>query len=558
MPPLMSKPGDHDYLAKAAESAASAASDSHGSVRETLESILIAFVLAFIFRAFVVEAFVIPTGSMAPTLLGQHVQMDCPECGYRFTMGPRDKGKLGDGTLVDAGIQGSRGNPIEEACPMCRYPIFEASLPLNAGDRILVLKYVYTFNEPTRWDVVVFKNPTNPDENYIKRLIGLPNEQLLIAGGDVFTRPIASTDDGEWKIESKPDFVQRAVWQPVYHSNYYPLDGGSPSPNKRRLRWTMPWRMVGGEGAWDHQEKGPRFAFDASKGKAGELAFDTSTVDPGGNLRRIDPTLNFYEYNMFPGGANEGIGVAPFRDMRIAATVAPQAEGLRVTLTASDFDRVYRAVIEPDGATVLQSAARPDDSRGSLDALTWKEKAKAVDPVKLPVGSGTRLELWSVDGELSLFVNESRVQLTTGDRVMIERKPMEAPRASRANEPIARVGVSGASATLRAVDLDRDLYHTDEGMIGTTRGRPAVIKPGHYYCLGDNSPQSQDGRRWNSVDQWVMEMMKDTDTLNELKGYVPADLMIGRAFFVYFPAGYRVTEGSPGVLPNFGEMRFIH
>src|SRR5437763_6928272 len=55
-----------------------------GSVKETIESILVAFILAFIFRAFVVEAFVIPTGSMAPTLLGAHMRFTCPDCGYQF------------------------------------------------------------------------------------------------------------------------------------------------------------------------------------------------------------------------------------------------------------------------------------------------------------------------------------------------------------------------------------------------------------------------------------------------------------------------------------------
>src|SRR5215210_5478411 len=54
------------------------------SVKETIESILVAFILAFIFRAFVVEAFVIPTGSMAPTLLGAHLRFTCTDCGYRF------------------------------------------------------------------------------------------------------------------------------------------------------------------------------------------------------------------------------------------------------------------------------------------------------------------------------------------------------------------------------------------------------------------------------------------------------------------------------------------
>src|SRR6186713_724638 len=53
-------------------------------IKETIESILIAFILAFVFRAFVVEAFVIPTGSMAPTLLGAHIRFTCTDCGYRF------------------------------------------------------------------------------------------------------------------------------------------------------------------------------------------------------------------------------------------------------------------------------------------------------------------------------------------------------------------------------------------------------------------------------------------------------------------------------------------
>jgi len=69
--------------------------DGGAHVKETLESIIVAFILAFIFRCFVVEAFVIPTGSMAPTLLGAHTRHQCPECGYKFdvnfTPPPRPK-----------------------------------------------------------------------------------------------------------------------------------------------------------------------------------------------------------------------------------------------------------------------------------------------------------------------------------------------------------------------------------------------------------------------------------------------------------------------------------
>src|SRR5947199_6202109 len=72
----------------AADSAASSRdARADGNVKETVESILVAFILAFIFRAFIVEAFVIPTGSMAPTLMGAHMQFRCPDCGYSFAAG---------------------------------------------------------------------------------------------------------------------------------------------------------------------------------------------------------------------------------------------------------------------------------------------------------------------------------------------------------------------------------------------------------------------------------------------------------------------------------------
>ena len=53
-------------------------------VPETLQSLLVAFTLALAFRGFVVEGFVIPTGSMAPTLMGQHVRFKTPDTGYEY------------------------------------------------------------------------------------------------------------------------------------------------------------------------------------------------------------------------------------------------------------------------------------------------------------------------------------------------------------------------------------------------------------------------------------------------------------------------------------------
>src|SRR5437763_16937478 len=73
-----------------------------GSVKETIESILVAFILAFVFRAFVVEAFVIPTGSMAPTLMGAHMRFHCKDCGYRWDVNFSSNSRGGDDINIPA------------------------------------------------------------------------------------------------------------------------------------------------------------------------------------------------------------------------------------------------------------------------------------------------------------------------------------------------------------------------------------------------------------------------------------------------------------------------
>src|SRR5262245_39021464 len=55
------------------------------SGRESIESFVVVF-LAFLIWSLEAEGFVIPTGSMAPTLMGRHKEIACPECGYVYTV----------------------------------------------------------------------------------------------------------------------------------------------------------------------------------------------------------------------------------------------------------------------------------------------------------------------------------------------------------------------------------------------------------------------------------------------------------------------------------------
>src|SRR5438045_6499519 len=83
------------------------------TVRETVESIVIAFVLAFLFRTFEAEAFVIPTGSMAPTLMGRHKDVYCPKCGYRYQVSASEE--------ESEDRRRPTANCVAGMCPMCHY-----------------------------------------------------------------------------------------------------------------------------------------------------------------------------------------------------------------------------------------------------------------------------------------------------------------------------------------------------------------------------------------------------------------------------------------------------
>src|SRR3989344_9057277 len=54
------------------------------------------------------------------------------------------------------------------------------------GELILTDKISYRFKEPKRAEVIVFRAPTDPNRDFIKRIIGLPGETLMVEKGKVY------------------------------------------------------------------------------------------------------------------------------------------------------------------------------------------------------------------------------------------------------------------------------------------------------------------------------------------------------------------------------------
>ncbi len=167
------------------------------NVVDTIQSLIVAFALAMSVRSFVTEGFVIPTGSMAPTLMGQHMRLTSPATGFSY---PADAGPAMEAARQLGRNYRNFGRALSDPMLSVDHPLAQIGNDdimnqSSMGDRVLVLKYLYAFQDPQRWDVVVFKNPTDPNgdaANYIKRLVGLPSEQLLILDGDVFTAPLGA------------------------------------------------------------------------------------------------------------------------------------------------------------------------------------------------------------------------------------------------------------------------------------------------------------------------------------------------------------------------------
>jgi signal peptidase I len=175
-------------------------------------------------------------------------------------------------------------------------------------------------------------------------------------------------------------------------------------------------------------------------------------------------------------------------------------------------------------------------------------------------GLARDVELWYVDQEVSLWVGGAAV-LKKGFEVGYEE--IRNRNALPPNyTPTILIRVKGSTTVLHRADVDRDLYYSSSnqgvaalgGVVKTGSvkvGEPVVIEADQFYCMGDNSPLSNDSRYWDQVNDWVLERMLKDRRLTV--GIVPRDLMIGRAFFVYWPAVHRSL-----VIPNFGDMRFIH
>ncbi len=521
--------------------------ENKDSFREIVETIVFVVVLVLLLKGFVAEAFVIPTGSMAETLYGYQKQVKCPECGLVFPVNCSCE--------VDPQQPQPPTPVIGAACPNCDYHFdLNRNLPYTTGDRVLVGKFLYDFpflgmDAPERYHVVVFKFPEKPQRdyvamNYIKRLIGLPGETIAIHRGNLYVcndlnfqdedrnvpekdlwqythkddpQAIKLFEENKFHILRKPPKTILAEKRLVFDNEHQPLDLVGKVPP----RWQA-------ESGWKPDKADEPRIFQSAGQPDGGIAWLRYH-----NLRRDPRTpqlvkrelitdimgYNSYVPEAFPGRPVPGQNWVGDLLLECKVKVA-EAHGKLVLELSKGVDR-FRA--SWDLSSGMCTLTRLTD--GSEKQLEAKPTA-----VKKP---GTyRLCFANVDERLTVWVDNS---LPFGDGVVYEPPSAEhqGPTAENDLEP-ASIGMDGAAVSISELKLYRDTYYTssvdsngpdahvavnfadpkDWGPLKDLPVKTLYVQPGHFLCLGDNSPESSDGRTW---------------------GLVPRRLLLGRALAIYYP-----------------------
>jgi signal peptidase I len=463
--------------------------------RATAEFLVLLAIGILFSRTFAAEAYIVPTGSMAPTLLGTHREYRCPNCEKTFALG------------VDE--DGHSGRPI---CPNCGSTDLKRSDGVECtGDRLLVHKYLFDLRPPRRWEVAVFQNPAEPDQAYVKRVVGLPGESVLIRGGDVYINR---------RIARKTLAEQRAMRIPVYDNNFRPKD------SDRYPRWVYRGFGPGGGTPTNWRPEGTQFVRDPG---------------PGVSLERIDwleyrhwqpersaygPVRDFTPYNGGDVPADNRVD-----DLMLEARVAiePEAHALLVRLgngadrwivtipvdgrTAPEVRRNGQVVDFTPGRGVLSSAPRPDQKPVLLEA-SWMDRRLTVALDGVPL-------FQPIDAD------DSRSYLPAGNALAL--------------------GVIGSGGvTVKDLRVFRDVYYTDALAHAPRKpfavGTPFELGDGEYFVLGDNSPVSNDSRFWT-----------ETPVVHEHR-------LVGKPFLVHLPSQavpLRVFGRELYWIPDVNEIRYI-
>jgi predicted RNA-binding Zn-ribbon protein involved in translation (DUF1610 family) len=447
--------------------------------RRIVEAAILGAILLAIAATWHIRAFVVAGPSMAETLVGMHRKLACPDCGWSFRCGADEAIMLGKQAI----------------CPNCGYRAQRLdAAPRLPADGVLVDRSAFLLRPPRRWELAALRDSNRGSRFYVKRLVGLPGEQIDLRHGDIYA-------DGV--IQRKNFAQQRALAVMVHDSSREP----SSLPSR--------WQPDNAKSAW--RQSGSRF-WRPPTSIAGPDAAATDWLTFHHRRRRPGRDEVLEEVPIADDdGYNQTRPVTQthlIRDLMVRCRIRGSdsgramwliTDGLSQFLITLDFGAVEASIVQ-DGRRI---------ARVSLP------KPLAVDDLLCELALCDEQVLLALDGRETL-----RVAYASPD---VPFRPTSRPVA---------VGTRGDALEIWELALLRDVYYSPARV---RDGKPAqdCLAGDEYFVLGDNSPASLDSRGWAHAG-------------------IAGRNIVGRPVLAYPSRLYAENANGQFQVPDFTRFRYIH
>jgi signal peptidase I len=366
--------------------------------RDNIEAVGAAVVIALMLKAFALEAYKIPTGSMQPTLMGF------------------------------------------------------SSPTVNVFDRIVVDKFSYQIRDPKRFEVAVFRYPLDRSKNFVKRIVGMPNEDLRVLNGDLWVRPEGTET---WSVLRRPDAVMAEHWK----------------------RLDDPWMGESGDVAAAPDALVARssgvFRFGANDRPIMDDFFDGY---PKSIVAKLPPDANGGPLTPLNRRAQNYVG-----DLAFEGDVEAGTDLVSLTFVLSEGPRTYRFHVPgpaapADARAKIDVETRPSDGIPGDATPLAVPSAYAPNATRLAAGARTAVRVHNLDDQLLLTIDGQ-------EPLVLDVPPIAMQDGS------LRIEFRGTGRVLEP-RVWRDVYYTARGTSQWS------IPADKYVVLGDNTQDSSDSREW--------------------------------------------------------------